>query len=187
MDNHAVFPLHRLAWLQGETMVRGAVVAWLMISWSSAVSAAGLDDPIVERPTPRSEIKRGYDAGSACPYNVPLLQLDSCFNRLRDRYRDTHSSTDAYEAGLYFRKWEIADIQKRAYQDLRSRDLAVAEANARVACLEVAGAAEKAGLHGLDVIEALGPAGQVSKGGWSACVGPQFSQRPSSPLPGGNP
>jgi hypothetical protein len=151
-------------------MGRAATVFMAAWVFSTGAVAAGLDDPIVERPTPRSEIKRGYEAGADCPATIAVLRLADCFKGVLARYRLTHSNTDAFEAGLAFAKFVASDIQAKAYGSGQTAELAAG--NATIACYEVASAAAQAGIKPGDVIVALGPVGTVHESRWRACAGP---------------
>ena len=68
--------------------------------------AQGLDAPIRQEPTVRSEIKRGYEMASPCG-NARLRpeRLQECYGNILRQYRMSHSSTEAFEIGLGVHEW----------------------------------------------------------------------------------
>jgi hypothetical protein len=87
--------------------------------------AQGLDKPIDERPTVRSEIRRGYETGAVCAsYRQPADQLDGCISKILTEYRINHSSASAFEVGLNIRKWMMGDRYVQAAERLPGNRLA---------------------------------------------------------------
>lgn len=120
-------PLHADVLLRREE--EEAMIHLLLITYGTLGLAQGLDAPIVEHPTVRSEIKRGYEAGGACDsYTRPADRLDDCIRDVRDRYRSTHTSTDAFEVGLNLQKWKLGARYVQVGADLRESRLAQAYA-----------------------------------------------------------
>lgn len=80
----------------------------LMLLMGALLSQSNLDAPVEDKPTVRSEIIRGFEAGEACADVMAAAStVDGCILRVRDRYRATRSNTAAFELGLNIQKWRI--------------------------------------------------------------------------------
>lgn len=107
----------------------GIGMKWIMATMAMAVASPampqGLDAPVNEHPTVRSEIQKGYDTGQVCTgYDKDARYLDSCFSRILTQYRLSHESTDAFEVGLNIRRWMAGVEYVRVGEQLRGNRLA---------------------------------------------------------------
>lgn len=84
-----------------------------LIGAANVLAQSALDKPVEPvRPTIRTEIYRGKEAGGVC--GVGTARLEECTFAVQNKNVQQNTASDAFNAGLYFNSWLIANIDSEA-------------------------------------------------------------------------